>query len=47
MEDSEPGVVAGLAAGMTVLAYQPDANEAPFDDRATVIRHLSEVPNYL
>lgn len=47
VEDSKPGVVAGLAAGMTVLAYQPDSTEAPLDERATVIRHLSEVTNYL
>ena len=47
VEDSKPGVVAGLAAGMTVLAYQPDSTEAPLDERATVIRHLSEVSNYL
>lgn len=46
VEDSLPGVQAGLSAGMTVLAYQPDAAEAPFDNRAHVIRHLDEARRF-
>ncbi|MGB7182368.1 MAG: HAD-IA family hydrolase [Burkholderiaceae bacterium] len=47
VEDSEPGVHAGLAAGMQVLAYQPNVSDRPLATGVTIIRHLRDVVRYL
>ena len=44
VEDSQPGVLAGVAAGMRVFAYLPE-EEAPawMPEGVTVIRELREL----
>jgi len=44
VEDSLPGIQAGLAAGMQVFAFQPHHDLVPLPQGVTVIRHLSELP---
>lgn len=43
VEDSIPGIQAGLAAGMTVFAFQPDGIELNAPNAVSVVRHLSEL----
>lgn len=44
VEDSLPGIQAGLAAGMTVFALQPEGHELDLPDGVHVIRELAELP---
>jgi HAD superfamily hydrolase (TIGR01509 family) len=43
IEDSNPGIQAGLAAGMTVFAFQPHSVDLNPPEAVTVVRHLSEL----
>jgi HAD superfamily hydrolase (TIGR01509 family) len=43
VEDSLPGIQAGLAAGMQVFAFQPHGVDPSIPKSVTVIRHLSEL----
>lgn len=43
IEDSIPGIEAGLAAGMTVFAFQPDTVELNAPESVSIVRHLSEL----
>lgn len=47
VEDSLPGIQAGLAAGMQVFAFQPVQSDLPIPRTVTVIRHLSELRSRL
>ena len=47
VEDSLPGVEAGLAAGMRVVAFQPDARDARIPQEVQVISSLRELPALL
>lgn len=44
VEDSLPGIQAGLAAGMTVFALQPAGHELALPPGVHVIRELAELP---
>jgi len=46
VEDSLPGIHAGLAAGMQVFAFQPHALDPPIPPEVVVIRHLSELHSH-
>lgn len=43
VEDSQPGILAGIAAGMRVFAYQPDGTPHWMPEGVTVIRELKEL----
>jgi HAD superfamily hydrolase (TIGR01509 family) len=43
VEDSIPGIQAGLAAGMTVFAFQPNGSELIVPKDVPLVRHLSEL----
>lgn len=47
VEDSLPGIQAGLAAGMTVFALQPEGHKLNLPDGVHVIRELAELPQRL
>jgi len=47
VEDSLPGIQAGIAAGMQVFAFQPHEVDRRIPGNVTVIRHLSEVGSRL
>jgi HAD superfamily hydrolase (TIGR01509 family) len=47
VEDSLPGVEAGLAAGMRVVAFQPNARDARIPAEVRVISSLRELPALL
>ncbi|XXY14999.1 HAD-IA family hydrolase [Sorangium sp. So ce216] len=47
VEDSGPGIAAGLAAGMTVVALQGERSEERVADGVRVMRSLSELPGLL
>lgn len=47
VEDSLPGIQGGLAAGMDVFAYFPDAVPTRLPDNVMVVKHLSELKAYL
>nr|WP_306268160.1 HAD-IA family hydrolase [Pararhizobium sp. IMCC3301] len=47
VEDSLPGIHGGLAAGMQVFAYFPDAETPPLPDAVIVVKHLSELQAHL
>ena len=47
VEDSLPGIQAGLAAGMTVFALQPEDHILDLPDGVHVIRELAELPGRL
>ncbi|WP_050479899.1 HAD family hydrolase [Herbaspirillum rhizosphaerae] len=47
VEDSLPGIQAGLAAGMTVFALQPEDHIPDLPDGVHVIRELAELPGRL
>ncbi|WP_034302885.1 HAD family phosphatase [Herbaspirillum sp. RV1423] len=47
VEDSLPGVKAGLAAGMTVFALQSEGHVLTLPDGVHVIRELAELPGHL
>ncbi|WP_029247543.1 HAD family hydrolase [Schlesneria paludicola] len=47
VEDSLPGIEAGIAAGMEVIAFQPHDVDDRIPDNVTVIRHLSELNAHL
>jgi HAD superfamily hydrolase (TIGR01509 family) len=46
VEDSLPGIKAGVAAGMQVFALQMHATDITMPDNVTVLRHLSELRRY-
>jgi HAD superfamily hydrolase (TIGR01509 family) len=43
VEDSLPGIQAGLAAGMQVVVYEPTVTHLSIPEGVSVIRHLSEL----
>ena len=43
VEDSRPGILGGVAAGMRVFAYQPEPPDFEIPEGVTVIRELSEL----
>lgn len=43
IEDSIPGIQAGLAAGMTVFAFQPPGIDLNTPKNVSVVQHLSEL----
>lgn len=43
VEDSMPGILAGLAAGMRVIAYQEAEIDPAIPDEVIVVRHFAEV----
>lgn len=47
VEDSMPGILGGLAAGMTVFAYFPGTTPKNLPDNVVVVKHLSELNAYL
>jgi HAD superfamily hydrolase (TIGR01509 family) len=47
VEDSEPGVAAGLAAGMRVVALAPEGRPAWLPDGVPAIGKLAELPRFL
>ena len=47
VEDSLPGIQAGLAAGMQVFAFQPNETDPRIPGNVAVIRHLSELTSRL
>jgi HAD superfamily hydrolase (TIGR01509 family) len=47
VEDSLPGIQAGLAAGMTVFAFQPDEADGRIPAEVTVLRELRMLPGLL
>lgn len=47
VEDSLPGIRAGLAAGMTVFAFQPDGRDPGIPEHVTVVRELHELRSLL
>jgi len=47
VEDSVPGVRAGLAAGMKVFAFQPHGREAGLPEGAVVVESLGELQGLL
>ena len=47
VEDSLPGIHAGLAAGMRVFAFQPHGDEAELPSDVVVVKRLSELPRLL
>ena len=47
VEDSEPGMIAGLAAGMTVFALQIEEPREPLPAGVHVIRELAELTPHL
>ena len=47
VEDSLPGIQAGLAAGMHVFAFQPIQIDLAIPRPVTVIRHMSELTSHL
>lgn len=47
VEDSMPGIRAGLAAGMAVFAFQPHDVDPEIPGHVPVIRHLAELPSRL
>ncbi|AMP02915.1 HAD family hydrolase [Collimonas pratensis] len=47
VEDSLPGVQAGVAAGMQVFALQPEQVEAQLPRQATVISRLAELHDHI
>lgn len=47
VEDSLPGIHGGLAAGMQVFAYFPEAVAPPLPDTVIVVKHLSELQAHL
>ncbi|MFL9876805.1 HAD-IA family hydrolase [Herbaspirillum rhizosphaerae] len=47
VEDSLPGIQAGLAAGMTVFALQPEDHILDLPEGVHVIRELAELPGRL
>lgn len=47
VEDSLPGIEAGIAAGMEVVAFQPHEVDHRIPGNITVIRHLSELTTHL
>lgn len=47
VEDSLPGVQAGVAAGMQVFALQPEQIEAQFPKQAKIISRLAELHDHI
>ena len=47
VEDSHPGIQAGLAAGMEVIAFQPHEVDPRIPANVRLIRHLSELKSLL
>lgn len=47
VEDSLPGIIAGIAAGMRVFALQPHGDDPGLPPEATVVRSLAELRAYL
>ncbi len=47
VEDSLPGVGAGLAAGMKVFAFQPHGRDADLPEGVVVVEHLRELQHLL
>ncbi|WP_437813886.1 HAD family hydrolase [Sorangium sp. So ce1078] len=47
VEDSLPGIAAGLAAGMTVVALQPERSDERIPDGVRVVRSLTELHGVL
>jgi HAD superfamily hydrolase (TIGR01509 family) len=47
VEDSLPGIQAGLAAGMTVFAFQPQDVDPRIPAEVTVLKSLLELPSLL
>lgn len=47
VEDSRPGILGGVAAGMRVFAYQPEAPDFDIPEGVTVIRELRELRPFL
>ncbi|HTM46617.1 MAG TPA: HAD-IA family hydrolase [Polyangiaceae bacterium] len=47
IEDSLPGLQAGVAAGMEVVAFQPDVIDFEIPNGVTVIKHLSQLKSRL
>ncbi len=47
VEDSEPGVAAGLAAGMRVVALAPEGRPGWLPERVPAIGRLAELPRFL
>lgn len=47
VEDSLPGIQAGIAAGMQVFAFQPHEADPRIPSNVAVIRHLSELKSRL
>ena len=47
VEDSAPGVTAGIAAGMRVLAFLPEGDADWRPPQVPVIRRLAEVAGHL
>ncbi|HKV39801.1 MAG TPA: HAD-IA family hydrolase [Blastocatellia bacterium] len=46
VEDSPPGIQAGLAAGMVVFAFQPLQSEGPTTAGVRVLRRLADLPDF-
>lgn len=47
VEDSLPGVQAGIAAGMQVFAFQPHETDPQIPKNVRVVKHLSELNSWL
>lgn len=47
VEDSLPGIQAGMAAGMRVVAFQPYEIDPQIPSDVLVIKHLSELKTLL
>ena len=47
VEDSLPGIIAGLSAGMSVVAFQPHRIDSRIPTTVPVIQCLSQLPQYL
>jgi HAD superfamily hydrolase (TIGR01509 family) len=47
VEDSMPGIRAGLAAGMKVFAYQPQPPDEPVPPDVVVVKHLADLRPHL
>jgi len=47
VEDSLPGVQAGISAGMQVFAFQPHETDPQIPKNVRVVRHLSELNDWL
>jgi len=47
VEDSLPGVQAGIAAGMQVFAFQPHETDPQIPKNVRIVKHLSELNSWL